>query len=244
MTRPRRSLIPVPGRGRHVRDQSDIRCPADRRHAGGGRGGAVILPVSPCVLPIVPPYLAYMGGVSVTEMGGTARPAAGRSCAALFFVLGLSTVFLLLGFTASAFGRFFLQLRTGSSPLAGIVDHGLRGAFHRRLPHAVSGPRDAGGCRRPRRLGLWRLCAGAGLRLWLDALHRPDTWRDPGAGRLARPIWRAARCCWRSMPLGLGMPFLLVAAFFPRPDGSDGLDEAAIWSGSSGSWACCCGPSG
>ena len=35
--------------------------------------------LSPCVLPIVPPYLAYMGGVSVTELDETA--AARRRCA-------------------------------------------------------------------------------------------------------------------------------------------------------------------
>jgi len=65
--------------------------------------------LSPCVLPIVPPYLAYMGGISMAEMsaGGNARTRAIVS--AVFFVLGLSTVFLFLGFAASAFGAFFLQ---------------------------------------------------------------------------------------------------------------------------------------
>ncbi len=64
--------------------------------------------LSPCVLPIVPPYLAYMGGISMTDMskGGGRR---GVVLTALFFVLGLSTVFLFLGFTASAFGAFFLR---------------------------------------------------------------------------------------------------------------------------------------
>ena len=47
--------------------------------------------LSPCVLPIVPPYLAYMGGVSVTEMA-EAREARRRALlSAAFFVLGLST---------------------------------------------------------------------------------------------------------------------------------------------------------
>jgi cytochrome c-type biogenesis protein len=53
--------------------------------------------LSPCVLPIVPPYLAYMGGVSVTDLH-EARSARRRTLlAAAFFVLGLSTVFLLSG---------------------------------------------------------------------------------------------------------------------------------------------------
>ena len=64
--------------------------------------------LSPCVLPIVPPYLAYISGISVTELNSER---AGRNRAilpAIFFVLGLSTVFLLLGFTASYLGLFFL----------------------------------------------------------------------------------------------------------------------------------------
>lgn len=78
--------------------------------------------ISPCVLPIVPPYLAYMGGISVTELqgGGDGRR---RSVvpAAAGFVLGLSTVFLLLGFAASAFGSFFLSNSTLFAQVAGVV---------------------------------------------------------------------------------------------------------------------------
>jgi cytochrome c-type biogenesis protein len=45
--------------------------------------------LSPCVLPIVPPYLAYMSGISVSDMKSGRSPL----LAALFFVMGLSTVF-------------------------------------------------------------------------------------------------------------------------------------------------------
>ena len=69
----------------------------------------VISFLSPCVLPIVPPYLAYMSGVSLNDMSGGGEARKRAVIAALFFVLGLSTVFLILGFTASAFGAFFLQ---------------------------------------------------------------------------------------------------------------------------------------
>ncbi|MCB1335524.1 MAG: cytochrome c biogenesis protein CcdA [Roseivivax sp.] len=76
--------------------------------------------LSPCVLPIVPPYLAYMSGVSVSEIeGGSGRTRA--VIAALFFVLGLSTVFLLLGFTASAFGMFFLENQILLARISGVV---------------------------------------------------------------------------------------------------------------------------
>ena len=62
--------------------------------------------LSPCVLPVVPPYLAYISGISVTDL---TDKSASKSAVlpALFFVLGLSTVFLLLGFTASALACCF-----------------------------------------------------------------------------------------------------------------------------------------
>jgi len=76
--------------------------------------------LSPCVLPIVPPYLAYMGGISMGEMtGGSARRRV--MVPALFFVLGLSTVFIFLGFTASVFGAMFLQYQDVMAKVSGAV---------------------------------------------------------------------------------------------------------------------------
>ena len=80
----------------------------------------VISFLSPCVLPIVPPYLAYMSGVSVSDLNRKEGP---RSAVvpALFFVLGLSTVFLLLGFAASALGKVLLSYSDMFSTVAGII---------------------------------------------------------------------------------------------------------------------------
>ena len=76
--------------------------------------------ISPCVLPIVPPYLAYMSGVSLSELSKGTRRYAGF-VTALSFVLGLSTVFLLLGFTASALGMFFLSYQIGFNTASGLL---------------------------------------------------------------------------------------------------------------------------
>ena len=73
--------------------------------------------LSPCVLPIVPPYLAYMTGVKVSDLREGQRSAV---LPALFFVLGLSTVFLLMGYAASAFGRAFLQYQPWLVTISGI----------------------------------------------------------------------------------------------------------------------------
>ncbi len=174
--------------------------------------------LSPCVLPIVPPYLAYMSGVSLNEIEGSQAARRKAIVAALFFVLGLSTVFLFLGFTASAFGAFFLQnqqlfradLRRGGDR--------VRGAFSGRLPHSVSGPRGADRCRRPGRPSLRGLYAGAGLCLWLDALHRPATGRDPVAGCL-RGVCCARHHAAGSLCAGAGVA---VSAGGDVPDPRDG----------------------
>ena len=77
--------------------------------------------LSPCVLPIIPPYLAYMGGISMADLTGAGNRRRPAVIASIFFVLGLSTVFLLLGFTASAFGRFFLMNQEVFGRIAGAV---------------------------------------------------------------------------------------------------------------------------
>src|SRR5947208_3437804 len=70
--------------------------------------GGLISFVSPCVLPLVPPYLCYIGGVSIAELEQS-DPATsatrGVVPAAAGFVLGFSTVFVALGATASVIGR-------------------------------------------------------------------------------------------------------------------------------------------
>lgn len=83
--------------------------------------GGVLSFLSPCVLPIVPPYLAYMGGISMGEMTGQTAARRKIIMPALSFVLGLSTVFLLLGFTASAFGSFFLTNQELFAQIAGVI---------------------------------------------------------------------------------------------------------------------------
>ena len=69
--------------------------------------GGFISFASPCVLPIVPPFLAYMGGVSIDDMENARHARRRAFVASVFFVLGLSTVFILLGLGASTLGRGF-----------------------------------------------------------------------------------------------------------------------------------------
>ena len=77
--------------------------------------------LSPCVLPILPPYLAYMSGLSIAEMSADQNGRYRSTITALFFVLGLSTVFIFLGFAASTFGTFFLQNQVWFSQISGLI---------------------------------------------------------------------------------------------------------------------------
>ncbi|MFG1358793.1 cytochrome c biogenesis CcdA family protein [Xanthobacter pseudotagetidis] len=66
---------------------------------------------SPCVLPLVPAYLGFLAGAAeAAPAGGKARPASRPVVAAAFaFVLGFSTVFILLGATASTLGQALMR---------------------------------------------------------------------------------------------------------------------------------------
>ncbi|MFU8883810.1 MAG: cytochrome c biogenesis CcdA family protein, partial [Rhodobacterales bacterium] len=85
--------------------------------------------LSPCVLPIVPPYLAYMSGVSLADLQSKTASRNRALLPALFFVMGLSTVFLFLGFTASAIGVAFLQYQGYFNTIAGILVMGFGAHF-------------------------------------------------------------------------------------------------------------------
>ncbi len=67
--------------------------------------------LSPCVLPLVPPYLTYIAGSTLDEMSsGEDRQASRRAMlCALMFVAGFSTIFVLLGASASALGGLLRQ---------------------------------------------------------------------------------------------------------------------------------------
>ncbi len=174
--------------------------------------------LSPCVLPIVPPYLAYMGGISMTEMQGGRVAQRRVMLPALFFVLGLSTVFLFLGFAVSAFGAFFLQNADWFNTVAGVIvlifgAHFVgvfRIGFMDRDVRLDAGDRG-GSAFGAYLLGLafafgWTPCIGPQLGAILS-LAASEASMTKGTALLG------------VYAVGLGIPFLLVAAFFPRLTG-------------------------
>lgn len=85
--------------------------------------GGLLSFASPCVLPLVPPYLCYIAGVSIEELGQREADTKRRRdivLAALSFVLGFSTVFVALGATASVFGQAIQRMIAVQVSLAGF----------------------------------------------------------------------------------------------------------------------------
>src|SRR5262249_61977335 len=92
-------------------------------HMGVALAGLVSF-LSPCVLPLVPPYLGYLGGTTIEEMAGAHVGSDLRRrvlLAALFFVLGFTTVFVALGAGASVLGQWVQSHKAELSVGAGLV---------------------------------------------------------------------------------------------------------------------------
>src|SRR3569832_2334596 len=80
--------------------------------------------LSPCVLPLDPPYLIYLTGATIEHVESDEEVSASRRAvmmSALLFVLGFSTVFVALGASASFIGGFIRAWSAELSILAGIV---------------------------------------------------------------------------------------------------------------------------
>jgi cytochrome c-type biogenesis protein len=80
--------------------------------------------LSPCVLPLVPPYLVYLAGASLERLADAEpEPQVRREAvaAAFLFVCGFSTVFVAFGASASVIGSLVLRYSPQLSIIAGLV---------------------------------------------------------------------------------------------------------------------------
>src|SRR5436190_22538972 len=82
-------------------------------------GAGLVSFISPCVLPLVPGYLSAVTGVSVTELedAGWRRVLA----PSLVFVASFSTIFILLGLSATGIGHTLNDHRDTHEKIAGAV---------------------------------------------------------------------------------------------------------------------------
>ncbi len=182
-------------------------------------GAGLLSFVSPCVLPLVPPYLGFLTGASIEELTGEemTRLAAKKRAAkvALSFVLGFTCVFVALGATASVFGQLLRQWSEVLGFVAGafIILMGLHflGFFRVALFYREARFHDfrvRAGLSGAFLLGLafafgWTPCIGPVLATILSVAGSRDT---VGDGALLLAVYS----------LGLGVPFLIAALFAAR----------------------------
>lgn len=173
---------------------------------------------SPCVLPIVPPYLCFLAGLSLDQLTGDAPAAAARRrvvLSSVAFALGFMTVFVALGATASwvgqALARYFDVLRWVAGAL--IILLGLHFLGFLRIPLLYREAR-AEVTRKPAGLlgayivGLafafgWTPCVGPVL---AAILFTAGAMGSPAAGAALLFVYA----------LGMALPFV-GAAFFTGP---------------------------
>jgi cytochrome c-type biogenesis protein len=173
--------------------------------------------LSPCVLPLVPPYLIYLTGATIEHVSSNEATAASRRAvmvSALAFVLGFSTVFVALGASASLIGGLIRAWSAQLSIAAGIVII-IMGLHFLGLTRIGFLMRE-GRLTAPKPVGLWGAyvmglafafgwtpCIGPILAAILSVAAAEAT-VTRGAGLLA--VYSA----------GLGIPFLLAAFMIDR----------------------------
>ena len=173
--------------------------------------------LSPCVLPLAPPYLAYLGGTTLDQISGDDKPidpAVSRRVfvSAVFFVMGLATVFVLLGMGASAFGQLLRENKHILGQISGgiIVVLGLHFLHILRIPllnreARFEGPQQAGSWGASYVIGIafafgWTPCIGPILGAILSLAAQEET---VSSGTALLGVYA----------IGLGMPFLIAALF-------------------------------
>lgn len=173
--------------------------------------------LSPCILPMVPFYLSYLAGVGMNQISAdaTVTPAVRRRAfvSSVLFALGIITVFVGLGATATAFGQmvreYFDILRYAAAAL--IIAMGLHflgviriGFLYRQL-RADAGDTSNLGYVGAYVVGLafafgWTPCVGPVLAAIL--------FTAAGQGSALEGAWLLA-----VYGLGMTLPFILAALF-------------------------------
>ncbi len=172
-------------------------------------GGGVISFLSPCVLPLVPAYLSVTAGAGAGTGPDERRPLRTGG----LFVAGFSTVFVLLGLSATAVGSLLLRQHVPITRIAGAAVVVMAVVMVQPLGLA---DRDLRFHPLPRRFGVWAApVAGAAFAFgWTPCIGpvlasvlavAADQARI-GAGALLLVFYSA----------GLAVPFLLTAAAFDR----------------------------
>ena len=78
--------------------------------------------ISPCVLPLVPGYISFISGISLEDIENKKQQNKNTIIiSSLFFIIGFSLIFILLGATATFLGSFLLEKASILRKVAGII---------------------------------------------------------------------------------------------------------------------------
>ena len=172
--------------------------------------------ISPCVLALVPVYIAFLGNAAVGAHGsGTAASRAGIVPQAALFIGGFSVVFVVLGTSIGLVGAPLFrvpearQVAGVAVAVVGVLTTGIFGPVFDRFSVRIDGSRlPAGGGARAATLGAlvavgWTPCIGPVL----GAIF------TMGASSGSTPVVALLLTAYSA---GLAVPFLLAAVAFPR----------------------------
>lgn len=177
-------------------------------------GGGIVSFLSPCVLPLVPGYMSYVAGDTLSQ-GRHANDRARRLAVlglSLCFVAGFSTVFIALGAGASALGQLLLRYKNEANMVGGVIViiFGLFMIGLLKLPWLQRDMRFHGDIKGARPLGAyliglafafgWSPCIGPVLGVILT-LSAATATVSSGVALLS------------AYSVGLGVPFVLTALF-------------------------------
>lgn len=167
--------------------------------------------LSPCVLPLVPGYLAFVSGTSdVATDGQPAVPTSKILSRAGAFVLGFSTVFVLLGASATRIGQFLTSRGALFGQIAGLIvivfGLHLMGVF--RIPLLYREKRVQ--TTRPPRSPFGAFVIGTAFAFGWTPCIGPILGAVLGLAAVQESAWQGVGLL-SVYSLGLGVPFLLAA---------------------------------
>ena len=80
--------------------------------------------ISPCLLPLIPSFIAYITGISLNDINDPVKKNAAKRKAlahSLFFIIGFSLIFILLGLTATFIGKALFHYQKLIQTAGGIL---------------------------------------------------------------------------------------------------------------------------
>jgi cytochrome c-type biogenesis protein len=77
--------------------------------------------LSPCILPLIPGYISFISGESLSDLTVNNRIHKKAIIGTIFFGIGFSSIFIILGASATGIGKIFIEYKDIFSKIAGLI---------------------------------------------------------------------------------------------------------------------------